>query len=92
MAISEFQCRTMPGSGQKVCVGGEVRRVCKPIIVFILAQAEQLELSFEVVCFFIKKKVFFFFSISFFFTIFLSFYGQEYFSDDIDTKDKSYMS
>ena len=37
---TEFQCFTMPGTGQKVCGGGWV--VCKPILVLSLAKAEQL--------------------------------------------------
>ena len=41
---AEFQCRTMPGTGQKVCGtvgGGMVGVVCKTILVFSLAQAEE---------------------------------------------------
>ena len=45
MLYTEFQYPTMSGTGQKVCVGmvggGWVGLVCKPILVFRLAQAEQ---------------------------------------------------
>ena len=39
----KFHCPTVPGSGQQVCLGGMV--VCKPILVFSLAQAEQLAMN-----------------------------------------------
>ena len=40
---TEFQCSTMPGTGQKVCGGGWVGGgwVFKPILVLSLAKAEQ---------------------------------------------------
>ena len=42
---TKFRCSTMPGTGQKVCgVGGGVV-VFKPILVFSLAQAEQLAVT-----------------------------------------------
>ena len=38
---TEFQCSTIAGTGQKVCGGGWVVVVLKPIIVLTLAKAEQ---------------------------------------------------
>ena len=55
MLYSEFQSPIMPGTCQKVCGGAVV--VCKPIIVFSLAQAEQFVLAlFSSCCFCVTKE------------------------------------